>query len=100
MQRSYHAFDLQASSAEVSSSSTAAVALTGQKGDNLYVEPLARNLILGVGAGIACEAVHVFTKVKRLACEHCCRSRCGCCQLTESSRQPWLCMDVVLDSRC
>ena len=56
---------LQASTAELSSNSTAAVALTPQKDKNLFVEPLARNLILGVGAGIACEAVHVFTKVNQ-----------------------------------
>lgn len=35
---------------------------------NLFLEPLARNFILGIGAGITCEAVHVASKFFSAGC--------------------------------
>ena len=55
--------------AQISSSAdpAAAVAIApkakGQEDSNPFLDPLVRSLILGVGAGIFCEAAHVFTKV-------------------------------------
>jgi hypothetical protein len=45
---------------------TAAVSVSKRE-TSPFLDPLVRSLILGVGAGIACEAGHVFFKVKQPA---------------------------------
>lgn len=49
---------------QASSTGAAVIAAQPQRSDEgLYLDPLVRSLLLGVGAGIACEAMHVVVKV-------------------------------------
>jgi len=45
-----------------SGSAVAAVSISKHE-DSPFLDPLVRSLILGVGAGIVCEAAHVFFQV-------------------------------------
>jgi hypothetical protein len=49
---------------QASSTGAAVIAAKPQRSDQgLYLDPLVRSLLLGVGAGIVCEAGHVIFKV-------------------------------------
>jgi hypothetical protein len=61
--------DEAAAPAEALTSSPGAAALTAAavkpEEANLFLDPLVRSLLLGVGAGMACETLHVVFKVRR-----------------------------------
>jgi hypothetical protein len=69
--------------AEALTSSPGAVALTAAavkpEETNLFLDPLVRSLLLGVGAGMACETLHVVFKVRRRQLRASWRSRIGVC---------------------
>ena len=49
---------------EVSKASTSGNASGGEDSEPLFEEPLLRGLVLGVGAGVLCEVLHVALKVR------------------------------------
>lgn len=61
--------DAAAPAAEALASSPGAAALAAAavkpEETNLFLDPLVRSLLLGVGAGMACETLHVVFKVRR-----------------------------------
>jgi hypothetical protein len=57
---------------QAASTGAAVIAAKPQRADQgLYLDPLVRSLLLGVGAGIVCEAGHVIIKVKIEQEGHC-----------------------------